>query len=171
MFNAANSLSPSPRGPPSSPQHTLRYSSVQSNPGADPNPSPIWSSTDSSFPPPRLFIPQAAAYLEGRITYNKFPCTRGFKPHHQPPPCNPRGFASHPVVSREFYFIPVYPCVYPRRVDRPMPIAVKQRAFNEFFSRSSTAIVLLADKLQRIISEMKARDASPLIVTIDWSRR
>lgn len=157
--------------PPSSPRRSLRYPSVESNPGAGPNPGPIWSSTDSSFHHPDSSSPRAAAYLEGRITYNKFPCTRGFKPHHQPPPCNPPGFATHPATSRGFYFIPVYPRVYPRRADQPMPIAVKQRAFNEFFSRDSTAIVLLADKLQRIISEMKARDASPLITTVDWLRR
>jgi len=87
------------------------------------------------------------------------------------PRTTPAALHPTPVASREFYFIPVYPCVYPRRVDRPMPIAVKQRAFNEFFSRGPTTIVLLADKLQRIISEMKARGTFPLIVTVDWLRR
>jgi len=53
-----------------------------------------------------------------------------------------------------------------------MPIAVKQCSFNVFFfSREPTAIVLLDDKLQRIISEMKARGASPPLIATASIRR
>lgn len=94
MFNAANSLSPSPR------EFATLVPAVL--PPVSERAEQPWCRPRSDLvlhwfflPPPRLFIPQAATYLEGRITYNKFPCTRGFKPHHQPFRATPA--ASHPT--------------------------------------------------------------------------
>lgn len=167
MFNAANSLSPSLRGFATLvPRCSLRACR------ATLMPTPVRSGPPLILPSTTPTLHPPGHRVSGRPhNVQQIPVYAWLQTASSAAPCNPRGFAPHLAAPRGFYFIPVYPCVYPRRADRPILIAVKQRAFNEFFSQGPTAIVLLADKLQWIISEMKAHGACPLIASIDYSRR
>lgn len=112
---------------------SLRYPSVQSNPGADPNPGLVSSSTDSSFRRPAVPLPPSPPRSPRTWTphdVQQIPVYAWLQTASSaalPPRLHlPR---LHPADSILSLFIPVYP----RRADRPMPIAVKQCSFNVFF--------------------------------------